>query len=82
MRTLKLSDVCTSVAIGFYIKNAKDFVEFKKLIKVLAGKEHSILSVFENSSDSSSPLKRAEGQIQFLKLDDGEDDDDEGFEIV
>jgi hypothetical protein len=74
--------VCTSVAIGFYIKNVKEFVEFRKLIKVIAEKEHSILSVFDHSSDSSSPLKRFEGQTRFVKLDDGEEDDDEGFEIV
>ena len=39
--------MCTSVAIGFYIKNEEDFLNFKEKIQQLSRTENSIFSVYE-----------------------------------
>lgn len=36
MKKLQLDKMCTSVAIGFYIRDEADFIDFKKRIKELS----------------------------------------------
>jgi hypothetical protein len=39
--------MCTSVAIGFYIRNKEEFDSFKKNMLVLGSAENSIFTVYE-----------------------------------
>ena len=48
MKTLKLSKMCTSVAIGFYIRDGQQFLDFKAKLLKLSRDENSIFSVYEN----------------------------------
>ncbi len=47
MKKLKLDRMCTSVAIGFYLRTEEDFLAFKCKIKALAITEHSIFTVYD-----------------------------------
>ena len=47
MKTLKLDQMCTSVAIGFYIRNESQFLDFKEKIFKMSKEDNSIFSVYE-----------------------------------
>jgi cysteine protease ATG4 len=47
VRTLKLSKISTSVAIGFYIRNKNEFENFKSKISKLSKLENSGFCCFE-----------------------------------
>jgi hypothetical protein len=47
IKSLKLDKMCTSVAIGFYIRGKDHFEDFKTLITKLSREEDSIFSVYE-----------------------------------
>ena len=49
IRTISLSKICTSLAIGFYIRDAESYNEFKTNLKELASMPDSFFSVFEKS---------------------------------
>lgn len=47
VRTLRLSKIATSVAMGFYIKDGSEFAIFRNKINILAKSENSIFSVID-----------------------------------
>jgi cysteine protease ATG4 len=47
MKMLALDKMCTSVAIGFYIRDEEDYEDFKQNITTLSRGESSIFSVYE-----------------------------------
>jgi cysteine protease ATG4 len=47
IKKLHIEKMCTSVAIGFYIRNYQDFFSFTEHIKDLAYGENSIISVYD-----------------------------------
>ena len=49
IRTMSLSKICTSLAIGFYIRDTESFENFKVNLKELAKMPDSFLSIFEKS---------------------------------
>lgn len=44
---MPLNKMCTSVAIGFYIRDQPDFEDFKTRIKSLAKSENSFFTVYD-----------------------------------
>lgn len=44
--------MCTSVALGFYIRDYEDFNSFKQQIMCLANLENSIISVYEQKPEA------------------------------
>lgn len=76
--------MCTSLAIGFYIRDKEEFDAFRQSMKEMAAMEHSIFSVFDNkpkqldfeaqSTDAQTKI-RSQSQLK-------EDIDDDGFCIV
>lgn len=51
MKKLELDRMCTSVAIGFYIRNQNEFYAFIEKIKSLSRKENSIFSVYDKKPE-------------------------------
>ena len=49
IRTMSLSKICTSLTIGFYIRDAESFEKFKANLKELAKMPDSFFSIFEKS---------------------------------
>jgi hypothetical protein len=49
VNTLSLSKICTSVCIGFYLKDGEAFEKFSTKLKAVARIDHSIFSVYEKS---------------------------------
>lgn len=47
MKKLSINKMCTSVAIGFYLRGYEDFLEFKHKILAFNKLENSIFSVYE-----------------------------------
>lgn len=66
--------MCTSVAIGFYIRDKPSFEEFKVKILKLSREENSIFSVYEKK-----PVKKDEevtpGVVQKIAIDDEMEDE-------
>lgn len=47
IKRMPLDKMCTSVALGFYIRNHEEYLEFKRAVKDLANVENSIISVYD-----------------------------------
>ena len=54
IKFMKLDKMCTSVAIGFYIRNKASFIDFKTKILKMSRESDSIFSVFEQKPDKHS----------------------------
>jgi len=48
MKKLNIKKMCTSVAIGFYIRGEDEFEKFKLKLTALSKLDNSIFSVYEN----------------------------------
>ena len=49
---MKLDKMCTSVAIGFYIRDEESFLDFKTKILKMSRESDSIFSVYEKKPDT------------------------------
>ena len=52
VRTMSLSRICPSLAIGFYLRHMEDFYQFKTQIEEMRRMEDCIFSVYKMSSES------------------------------
>jgi len=50
MRKLNIKKMCTSIALGFYIRNEEEYEEFKFKIMALDKIEDSIVSVYREEA--------------------------------
>ena len=76
MRTLALSKICTSLAIGFYVPadgTLEAYNQFKVKLMALSRMEHSFFSVFEKKDMLSSSLQAA--------MYDWDSDEDENVKV-
>ena len=64
--------MCTSVAIGFYIRNENQFQDFKTKILKMSKEENSIFSVYEKKPE---PVEIDEGVIEKVQIDEDMEDD-------
>lgn len=76
IRTLSLDKICTSVAIGFYIKDLAAFTQFKTKLTQVSKLKHSIFTCFEHTQ-----VEKTVSKTQTVLLN-PYDDDDEGFEML
>lgn len=53
IRLMKLSKICPSLALGFYVRDAGEFAVFKANIERVGKMENSFFSVFQKRQDSS-----------------------------
>jgi Peptidase family C54 len=74
IKSIKLDKMCTSVAIGFYIKNEEEFKEFKQQISKLSKEEDSIFSVYDKKPVTDA-VEITPGVVQKVKFDDGMEDE-------
>jgi hypothetical protein len=51
---MKLTKMCTSVAIGFYLRDEESFKDFKQKILKISKAENSIFSVYEKKPVTKS----------------------------
>ncbi len=68
IKTLKLSQICTAVAAGFYLRTLKDFEIWQQEIKALK----SILSVYQSTPEIGKEKTKKEYAS----------DDSDGFELI
>lgn len=47
MKKMNIKKMCTSIAMGFYIRGEEEFIEFKHKLFALSRLEDSIFTVFE-----------------------------------
>lgn len=66
--------MCTSVAIGFYIKNEQSFIDFKTKILFLSREQDSIFSVYDKKPEPVHDDVFT-GTVQKVQIDDEMDDD-------
>ena len=76
MRTLALSKICTSLAIGFFVPadgTLEAFNQFKVKLMALSRMEHSFFSVFDKKNVLSPALQAA--------MFDWDSDEDENIKV-
>jgi hypothetical protein len=71
---MKLDKMCTSVAIGFYIRNKASFLDFKTKILKMSRESDSIFSVYEEKP-AKHTLDVPTGVIQTVKISSGKGED-------
>lgn len=64
MKKLAITKMCTSVAIGFYLRGFEDFLEFKHKILAFNKLDNSIFSVYE-----IKPIQLKNEQIDEMLLE-------------
>lgn len=47
MKRMDIKKMCTSLAMGFYIRGAEEYTEFKLKLTALSSLEDSIFTVYE-----------------------------------
>lgn len=57
MKKMKISKMCTSVALGFYIRGPDEYEEFKLKIIAMSKLEDSIFSVFKKEEELKGKLR-------------------------
>ena len=65
--------MCTSVAIGFYIRDAQSYASFRPTILAMSRQDNSIFSVYEKKPTPVAEV--GEGQVVRVKIDDEMEDD-------
>jgi hypothetical protein len=79
--TLSLSKICTSVCIGFYLRNNEAFDKFSAKLNAVARIDHSIFSVYETSPIFADGKNLTVSETKTVLLNDFDDEDD-GFEML
>jgi hypothetical protein len=51
MKKLPIHKMCTSIAIGFYLRGEEEYIEFKHKMIALSSTENCIFSVYESKPD-------------------------------
>lgn len=83
-----MNKLCTSLAIGFYLRDLKEFEKFKLKIQALSKMDDSFLSVFEKEMPFEQAIDHQERDDfnvigekakKFEKLSECSDD---GFEVI
>ena len=75
LNTLSLSKICTSVCIGFYLRDEEAFVKFAAKLHAVAQMEHSFFSVYEKSPIRSAEDSPLVPDTKTVRLNDFDDDD-------
>lgn len=47
MKKLNINSMCTSIAVGFYLRDQDEFLEFKLKMSALSKTDNCIFSVYE-----------------------------------
>mgnify|MGYP000973350459 CR=1 FL=1 len=88
VRAIRLSKLCTSLLIGYYIKDLDDFSKFFEQLDALALIDHSIITVYDKKPTKDQVLVdlTQSKTVKIAKSDgaegaEGEDDDDDDFEL-
>lgn len=68
---MNIKKMCTSLAMGFYIRGEDEYVEFKHKMLALSRMDDSIFTVYEhkpiqivNQQLSNAPMSQAEDEIE------------------
>ena len=72
MKKLQIKKMCTSVAIGFYLRDEEDFQNFYNKMAALSKLDHSIFNVY----DAKPQKLKTDCNEQVVQIqDDGFDDE-------
>lgn len=78
---MKLSKMCTSVAIGFYIRNEEAFIDFKSIIMKMSRENNSIFSVYEKKPLSHT-ADIPTGEVHKIKIQNGNGHIEDDFCVI
>jgi len=82
MKKLELKKMCTSVAIGFYIRDEENFLNLRSRLFPLSREENSIFSVYDKEPEPLEMKVNINGKVVNIDSQNEGEFDDDGFCIV